>query len=481
MINIGPSKMVNTLSHLKNPAAVLPVLIVEVFTTAGRTHQGYKRGGETEAKERLLEEGSSAAVWLFGAKMLNKLGDYFGKRFLGLEHLDTDVGKDALRQPFDTVFNGLPEKLKNKTAVFKFAKIFGSVAIATTTVGFVIPKIKQNMTKEAQKKKALKQVEILSSAMPPSVSNIDNYVKSVSLKKDTSFKGLIDKLLTASHNVENNNVWRLISTDTGMIAGRTLSSRNKVEAREFLFRDTASIYFYMFAIPHTVKFLNKLTKNIDIHPKALMGLQKHLSEYIPNSKEGISPEAFSNLIFGNKIQHDIPKAAFKNQVATLESLRPFIPANLMQKASKMAELQPETIKGFLLSSQQVDDVFNTGIISDPKFLKEALSEATYGALTNPKKFVEKSKVEQIRKSISDFAEYIYNYAVENKKQINTDLIDELTKKNISRSMLYRVAGFAVAILGLGVIIPKVKDFITKKTTGRDEFPGTADYSQNTTL
>lgn len=60
------SSFVNGLSHFKNPAAVLPTLIIESCCTAGRTHQSYKRGGKLEAKERFREEAVSGIFWLWG-------------------------------------------------------------------------------------------------------------------------------------------------------------------------------------------------------------------------------------------------------------------------------------------------------------------------------------------------------------------------------------------------------------------------------
>ena len=37
-------------------------------------------------------------------------------------------------------------------------------------------------------------------------------------------------------------------------------------------------------------------------------------------------------------------------------------------------------------------------------------------------------------------------------------------------------GFAISAIFLSTIIPKVQYWITKVTTGQNEFPGTADYS-----
>ena len=129
------------LSYLQNPDKILPVAAIEVPTTLGRTYQGYKRGGKTEARERICEETLGAAVWLFGVKAFNKIGDAIGKNVLGLKELGTDVGKDSLRRPFDNVTHK-----KGLTAGFKFGKILGSAILGTVAMGIFVPKLKMAMT-----------------------------------------------------------------------------------------------------------------------------------------------------------------------------------------------------------------------------------------------------------------------------------------------------------------------------------------------
>ena len=87
-----------------------------------------------------------------------------------------------------------------------------------------------------------------------------------------NFKGnenLINGLMKASYNLENKNVWRLISTDTGMLAGRVYNSRHPAERFEYLFRDICSMFFYNFTTGGVIFLLNKIFKKTEIHPKAL--------------------------------------------------------------------------------------------------------------------------------------------------------------------------------------------------------------------
>ncbi len=129
------SKWAKPLSTFKNPDKILPILLIESFVTGGRTYEAEKRGGKTEATERFVEQGVSAVVWLWGVKVLNKVGDFIGKNIMGLKDLDIDVGEDALRRPF----KDLVTDKKTATAAFKFGKIFGSAALSTLFIGFVLP------------------------------------------------------------------------------------------------------------------------------------------------------------------------------------------------------------------------------------------------------------------------------------------------------------------------------------------------------
>lgn len=477
---------INTLSHFKNPAAVLPVLCVELFTTAGRTKEAHKRGGIVEAKETFFEDASAAVFWLFGVKTFNKLGDKIGKDVFKLEHLNVDVGKDALRQPFHDV---IPKDKQTATALFKFSKIFASVLLATSIVGFVLPKIKQSMTKKAQAKKEPTQQgqpekekqtgqngqqELLMAAVPSMVEFL-NSAKNKPAASSLSFKGFVDNICRISHNLENNNTWRLISTDTGMIAGRVKNSRNKIEASEFLFRDTASIYFYMFAAPHTVALLNKLTKTPDVHPKALLELGEHLSAQVknkPQSVEDFMKKAFGGLktVMPENIKFD------KDDVISLSDLISAIGPSHAAKAELMSQLQPQKAGVSILSKKQVQDILSDGWTSDPKFLKKAISEATYGASDDAARFVSREKVEGIRKSFDDFTEYLAQQAKkQGKKEIDSQFIENFVKKANIKAGLFYAIGFGVAALGLAVLIPKLKNYITKMRTGKDSFPGITEY------
>lgn len=495
MLNLNTTK---ALSTLMNPDKILPVAMIEVACTGGRTYNGYKRGGKVEGRERLREETTGAVFWLFGVKVLNKIGDIIGEK-IGIKNLDVDLGKDELRAPF---LNNVKEGA-NKTIAFKFAKVAGSAAIATFFLGFVLPKVNQKITELSRNKERDSAVQpsgdnlelnndeknkqlngqslILPSAMGLTYPSMDNFVNSVK-QKNITFKGnspVIDFLSTAAYNLENKTAWRLMSTDVGMIAGRVANSRNKFEGFEFLFRDTTSIYFYLFATPHVVSLLNKMTGNTPIHPDSLevfknhlvnsMGDEKYtLEEFKQNTKE--APADLTNIL---------AKIKFKKDVVSLNEFNNATAGLYKEKALKMSQLQPKMLGESILSKQQIVDVLSKGWNTDPEFIKKVLDAGTYGAASNPKKFVSRKVVEGIRDSVDKFTQNLVKYASDKGiKEIDAKFVQSFAKRTTNMNFAFRVLGMIVSGFGIAFLIPKIQYKLTELRTGSKEFPGTKDYSDD---
>ena len=88
----------NALTYMTSQDALGPILALESTVDVGRSANAYKRGGKNEMRERLIEDLTGAAVWLFGVKILNSFGDKILKKKYGENF---DVGKDILRTPFE--------------------------------------------------------------------------------------------------------------------------------------------------------------------------------------------------------------------------------------------------------------------------------------------------------------------------------------------------------------------------------------------
>jgi hypothetical protein len=72
-------------------------------------------------------------------------------------------------------------------------------------------------------------------------------------------------------------------------------------------------------------------------------------------------------------------------------------------AEELANLQPEKGGKKLLTSLQVKDIFSTSWLSSPELIKEATEKATYGASSDPRRFVSKKVVDGTRKSLHNLS------------------------------------------------------------------------------
>jgi len=498
------------LSTLMNPDKILPVAIIETAGTAGRTYNGYKRGGKVEGRERLREETSTAVFWLFGVKVLNKIGDFLGKK-AGLDYLSTDLGRDELRAPFLNI----PKNVRTKTCLFKFGKIAASALIATALTGFIIPKINHKITdwsRARAEEKALSGKEnaagnkafenkdnrtplnnkipaiqdnskdlnisalsIAPSLFAPSMEEFFNNAR----KNSLAFKGsIVEGICKLSHFAENTTVGRLISTDAGMIFGRVKNSRNPFEGFEFGFRDTSSIYFYLFATGNTMALLNKLTGNTSIHPDTLKVLQEHLVNSMGDAK--FTPDEFMchTKTTPRGISDILSEIPFnKKGVVLLDEFNAATGGAYGAKALVMSQMQPLLGGKSVLSKMQVEDILSNGWNTDPEFLKNTVNKGTYGAALDKNKYVSRKTCEAIRRSIDTFTDNLVKHAKsKGVNSIDASFVKKFAKHTTNLNFAFRLMGMAVSCFGIAWLIPKIQYKITEIRTGSKDFPGTADYS-----
>ncbi len=510
MTNIGRTK---ALSTLMNPDKILPVAAIEVAATLGRTYHGYKRGGEEEGRERLREETTGAVFWLFGQKVLNSIGDFIGKK-CGIKDINVDVGRDELRAPYLNI----PENVRFKTCAFKFGKIITSALIATLLTGFVVPKINHWLTNKYREARGLEPIPEKTKKGKRAQNSIkDDTKKDVNGKHQTqgflnnnyplcmptlaqflgeaknnakkqshalAFKGgnnfAINFITSASHNLENNTAWRLISTDAGTITGRVINSRNKFEALEYLFRDTTSIYFYLFAVPQVVSLLDFITGNTLIHPDCLAVVEEHYRNSIRDNK--LSPDDFLRQTKNvpEDLENIIKSIPFsKKGVITLDEFNKATADKYKTKADIMSQIQPKMDGVSLLSRQQAIDILSNGWNTEPEFLKKSINAGTYGKALNPDKFVSRKSVEGIRLSIDKFSENLVKYAKsKNIDKIDAEFITKYARQTLNKNFGFRIFGMVAAGFGLAWLIPKLQNKMTEIRTGDNRFPGTANYSKD---
>ena len=126
------SPIAKPLGQFYNANATIPTLIIETGVTLGRANEANKRGGMPEAVDRLVEQGISAVVWIYGVNILKNIGNFIGKNFLGIKDLNFDIGFDELRNPL--------KYIDKKAVAFKAGNILASTAIATYFIGAILPK-----------------------------------------------------------------------------------------------------------------------------------------------------------------------------------------------------------------------------------------------------------------------------------------------------------------------------------------------------
>lgn len=493
--NFNPEKARKAITTLGKSGTLLPIILLETTVTGGRTLQAYKRDGYTEARERFCEESVGAVFWLFGVKMFNKLGDSFGKHFLKIPVTEFDVGKDALRTPFENVTEDLAKKSgqvekgiktisKEALAGFKFGKIILSVIAATSFIGFVVPKINQSITRKVISRNKTNEPKVPNAQMSASVGSIDDFKKKVTDKKPTFKGGMLnaDLLATVAHDLENHPVYRLLATDVGILSGRTINSRNNDERVEVIFRDGVSIYFYMFCTKHIINLLQKITKSEDISkldPMSAKHAHEMISEQIKNVGGNMSTEEFKTKVLGSLSEESksiVDQIPFDKDVIPLKELIKHIPEKFHAEAKAMSGLQPAQAKlGQVLTRLQVEDVLKEGSITSSEFLTKMYTESFGKDLVNPYKYIPMKSIQSFRKNIDSYVKAIVDYAEKNNKNIiDAGVLEKMNKSNLVKFGGFFGTGFLISALFLSTIIPKTQYLITKLRTGKNQFPGMED-------
>lgn len=522
--NIQTKQNNNNVSHkgarefvrtLANPDAFTSTVILESAVTGGRGYNAYKRGGVNELRERAFDDIVSAVFWMKGVDIFNNIGNKVGSHVLKLPTTEFDVGKDALRTPFSNVVDDLSKKvgdtgnikkLEKKLAVFKFSKIILSTLLATGFVGFVLPKINQAITRKIIHKDKEQQTQ--ENLNKPNTNgenknnrNIDIYTKLASVSFDEFAKRLVPQnnptftglspsvMTTVAHYLENNKVCKLLSSDVGILSGRVTTARNKDEGIEYLFRDSASSFFYIASTPLIYSLLQKVTgssKFTTIDPVAAKQVHNLCAEQLKKAdgsfaSMGIKEFASKTIgVLDDAGKALLEKIPFNSDVVSLSELTKHIKdENLIKKATELAKLQPQQSGvGAVLTKQQVADVLKNGSISEPEFMKKVFTSKFGKDLTNPYKFIPMKKITTFRDDIDDYAKSVIDMAKKsNNGVIDKKLLDKLNKKSFAMSAGFRAVAIGISAFALGIAIPKIQYAITKKRTGSSAAPGLREFEQ----
>ena len=481
----------------------LPVIALEAFVESGRTYQAYQRGGFDEARERITEEFSGAVFWLSGVTALNALFEKLGQKLLKLPKINVSVAKDDVRNPlpnflkFEKTTDGA--KILEKTmAKFKFAKVISSVLITNAFIGFALPKINQAITRYYHRNKPVENVEKpeVNTTQKTSMDSFMN--KNNEDKKDISF-GF--NMLAVANKFETNRNYKLLSVDAGTATGRTISARNNDERVEILFRDLASVYFYMFNMNNMNSWLNKIEQkgNPDrLDPVSAEFTTKYMESYVDEAgqiigegkQKSVPISKFKQDMLGEKAE--IPKAISeklqgeKIKIITLDEFKQLLQADekfgakfeqLSKVADKMSELQPQ-IKGVsILTEGQIKDILTGGHINNPEFLKEFYKNRFGKDFMDKYQYVAQKDLDRYKKELTDYVKSIIENASLKGEEITVKMLNKASKSNLKWNAINWGAGFVTSALFLSTLIPKMQYQITKWRTGSNEFPGTKQFRE----
>ena len=470
-----------------------PLILLEAFVTGGRTIQAYKRGGYEEARERGTEETVGALFWFGGVKGFNAMNDYFGKMILKLPTAAFDVGKDKVRNPLRNFIMKYPKFTDKTLGVFKCMKVGASILLANALVGFVVPKINQHITAQIHEKHMEEMKENPRKyVFENSRIRLKNYIDKINNKdKDLTFEGNgVQTMLALEHNFENNPTYQLLSTDVGIAGGRAISSRNNHERTEVLWRDLSSIYFYMFNMPNMNRWMNMIEqggRKTRLNPVAAKQIHDVMMEYLKENGGKMKPDKFAELIYGDShrshLISDSMSRKFKHGIIHLddfiETVKADFPADAgkyEEIARKMSKLQPPLEGVEILTKTQVKDIIRGGVLNSPEFIYNIYNIETGGAHCDPFAYVNNKHLETLKEDVYHYAKHVVQEAKEAGVDITEKLLKKVNYKNFAFNMFNWGTGFAISAIFLSTVIPKVQYWITKVTTGQNEFPGTADYS-----
>ncbi len=408
----------NIISAIGNNNSVYPLLIrdcgienvAKVVLTYKQNAKDSKVIAKHAARERIVDEYGTSAVWLGGIPLISKISDYFIKKTGLSPDINVKLFKETKEQGLEyniKKFKNLaPEAVKklnkikqNKELYKKMAgiKFLATTAIPILLMGYVLPKLNFSYTKKVREQELAKQ----NSKNFRKTENFESMFKTFENFKGKrnnkpSFKG-IEAL------ADMTSLQKMMILDGGLTVGRVATGRTKAEKAEMFFKMAGMCYLNYVAPKSIEKGLNKFTKklfniNVDLDPKILA--DKNIIENI------------------NKLE--IPK----------KNLLDYIDKNPKSMFSELAE--------------------KSGIISRLE-----------NGIRNPEKFVDLKKLESFRENLSQY--------IKSLKASNAPL--KLAKKAYRAKSFNILTNIAISSFLLAGVLPKVQFMFRKLITGSNLEPG----------
>lgn len=491
LTNMVNNKSVQSfVSDLGNETKLLQVGLLEASVQGGRSYQAQKRGGYYELKETFLEGLMAAAVWLGGIKILNRSFDEFSKRIL---KIDTTIDWKQVPKLAEGRLN--PSKFLSKTISAKSIKLLFSIATSIYTVGVLIPKYKQKLTRESieREKKAnavaqkrLDALKISSTGeLPRNFKALDlsvllspnaHGVKFEGIQASNnqpapvistggnapSFTGAFNVISKLGHALENETIPQLAVLDTGITGGRIINARNADEAIEITFRDCASSLFYYFCIPSVTAILAKtFDAKMGIHssvdPKVLDTITNEFkNQVVQLAKKGpVDAKALQEVMLGlnnqsvtNVIMDAIGTKAKVTPAEIQKILAKELPNIIKSAETSVTKNLQDYVKAISVRAVSVAKV-NANVNASHHLLK--LGNLMSEVAKTPAG--QNSTIQTLLKESDDLSKQLYA-TVKNGKDVDKAFVDKVTKlfanlkaSKLDKSVLDRVDDLSKLVLG----------------------------------
>lgn len=520
------SIITNVFSALGNNSSLYPIIFKDSMDNTGRVIMAYNEGSKNgkkygiyDARERFIEENATSLVWIGGIPALKLLYDRLVTnkiyKFANVENLGSTFDKKGKRVLATTNLNLLHEKgtqtlaknvdnireaaknnetlkklvdqadkiLKNPA---KFKKVQAGRMIVSTliplvTVGFLIPKLIQKLTKKIYRedKNSSHQANLLysknhlSKAYPPVFSAFHNQPEK---SKKVNFGG---KLESSIVNIFNNDVYNQVILDAGISGGRIITGVNTADKVEKGIKEAGVVFFIYLGGRIVANFLENIGRKIgmpiSLDSQVLEDKNFH-KEIIDIAKAATDKE--KNALKKEMFQFpECQEGSFKS-LFKAESVKPeFKKMNLTDKI--------KTIKAKLLDINEVNeknimdfvDKQVAGSVKNNAFENVTLKTAQklgivdlVEGVKNPLQYVDTDKIKGLNSSLSEFVEKALSKG-------SPEEVEKFLKKALNTKRGSIALNLAVCSLSTAYFLPKLQYLFREKFTKSSNLPSLALYEK----
>lgn len=424
-MNLG-SKLVYQLGSTNS---FIPLATKEVFDSAGQTYFSHKSGGKIEAKDRLVDEVGTGALWLFGIPTYKKLIDKTIFKKAGISpKVDVRVLKDSKylkkaieNAPTEEIANELKKASANisKTKNLNCLK-FGLSLSLTMLSYFGLTKFKENMTKKNIEKDFLqKQMQ-----KTPPYNNESPIFDEFTKKGNNATPSFgSSSIVKAAENIMLDPIKNMMVLDGCISSERLCHSRNKGELAENAIKE-GSFLFFIYGAGEVIK-------------------------------QGI--ETASKKLFNAPIKLDAK----------------FIASDLAEKTLNDKNIQSEIKEFSKKFGQNTDEIYDFILKNQNNAVVKAAKQSGIIATLKDGKIDTRKYIDV--KQIQNLSDDLLSFINSSK---NSSTIEKYLSKVKTFKIFATILNISICCLSLGYIVPKaMHDYRNKHQNGKNDFHVKTEYEK----